>query len=541
MRINPILVLLPAILLMITQYSKGNQHTMLRDVSYVYGFDLDRQDQTDFVLYSDTLWCKPKNTCGVTPPTQYVLMSVCIAIGDTTSAFVYGMICPPLDYTLEFNSTPPAALDIYKNQNSTTTTITTNIPSSARKEILISTAEEEKEILGLFSFITPHSAYVVKYVNYKSAKCSFHKSSAGHIKDLISGPVCYDAKKRGLMLLSEYPTGTNACLDFYSIKYNNHYFGLGFNKTLMDEDQTRGDGTQSSNWTYTNTHACDRLTGVDLSSQSLRDISYAYGIDHSRQNPTGVSLYKKWKKCTLGSQCTNGTTMDPSTPICILTGDSKNKFNGVICPPSNYDLRYERINGFPNITITHNPGTPLIVSGIRTTLVIHNKREEEEIIALFDAITPKQVYLIKYDSFTPSCSFHSSSRASGQYWNAAIGGTVCYDASKGGLMLRSEYPAGKCLEFYSISSAYMDTYDVVYNETLVDEDRARNDGIDSFQWSLNATNNKCLHNGPQTTKVITTEYAITIIPSRMIYNKAGSGTFATISTILISIMVFLLC
>ena len=280
-----------------------------------------------------------------------------------------------------------------------------------------------------------------------------------------------------------------------------------------------------------------RTESVDH-ARRLRDVSYAFGVDLNRAEQSKVyeHFYQYSKMCRYHTQCTTTTmTLQKNVPICIAMGDATvnkngNVFNSILCPPRNYDLTYVKgntsssffrlaphsgANAFTS-TMTTTATTTTTSGGAATSttsstsslaatttsstnnslaptsflpqpIVIHSKEFEKEVIGLFDAITPKQAYLIRYDSdIHRACSFHPSSK--GNVSSLSNNSDVCYDAEKKGLMLVSEVQHAnshkKCIAFYTVLDSSMTAYEIVQNQTLVDEDAKRTDGKSSYTWSF---------------------------------------------------------
>ena len=210
----------------------------------------------------------------------------------------------------------------------------------------------------------------------------------------------------------------------------------------------------------------------------LRDTSFAIGVDLDRTPDITTTIYDKSKYCQAQTSCSTllpNVTVTTNHSICIAMGDAAvtqngNLFNGILCPPLDYDLLYVKNIKSHSFELSANNDT-VTTSAVRQPIIIHSAEEETEIIGLFDSIMPKQAYVLRYDSPThASCSFHPSSN--GDSDSLANNSIVCYDAEKKGLMLQSEVEdpncSRKCLDFYWIVDDTMSQYAIVKNQTLID-------------------------------------------------------------------------
>ena len=247
----------------------------------------------------------------------------------------------------------------------------------------------------------------------------------------------------------------------------------------------------------------------------LRDISYAYGLDDALTRPLQQTSahYNDSLLCSQHTQCASQTQIK-GKGICILYGDAVvttngKIFNGILCPPTHYDLMFREPtedNDSPLLlaargnhlitttkagTTTTTTTTAASVTAVTTAdphpvtvtnpIMIYSKAEEKELLGLFDSITPKTAYLIKYDSPQHSfCQFDESS--SGVLATDLANETeVCYHSGKRRLMLKSEIEVvgshERCISFYQKVDYGMKSYSIVQNNTALQE-RA------SYAWSL---------------------------------------------------------
>lgn len=102
---------------------------------------------------------------------------------------------------------------------------------------------------------------------------------------------------------------------------------------------------------------------------------------------------------------------------------------------------------------------------------------EKEIISLFDNITPKGVYLMKYASpYFQSCIFEDPN-------NKLDNDTeVCYHAGLRRLVIRNDYEDENnvCIFFYQLWDEHMNTFYVIQNKAMVENEQV----VAKMKWSL---------------------------------------------------------